>query len=137
MKCALFTRIKGARYNWCMLKRTVQKNKSDDLVTKGYLQEVISSEFEKFAGMIHRSFLDLQERMVTKTEFNEFKDNTERSLYDLKTVVIDLKDKLVRVEKRLDSIEPKVESFVYMWREHEDKLGEHENRLARLEVAPA
>ncbi len=141
--CQHFTPAKGARYNVRMLKR-VTKNNGEDLVTKDYFHEVISAEFEKFAGMIQRSFMDLQERMVTKTEFNEFKsemysfkDDTERSFYDLKTDVIDLKDKVGRVEKRLDSIEPKVESFVYMWREHEDRLGEHENRLALLEVVPA
>ncbi len=100
------------------------------------LDKKLDERFDSFAIMVKHGFDDTQaqineirQEMVTKTEFNdfkgemlEFKGDTEQSLFCLQSDVTDLKERVGKVENRLDGVEGAIGVMTGMWRDHEVRI---------------
>ena len=79
---------------------------------------MIDTGIENFAVMIKRSFDDVYLRFdAIDGRLNElmfFKNNAEKSFYNLQTDFTDLKTRIVNVETRLERIEPKLDAIAIM-----------------------
>ncbi|MFA6158274.1 MAG: hypothetical protein WC763_01450 [Candidatus Paceibacterota bacterium] len=124
------------------------------LATKSDVREIVTEVIDNFAIMMKRSFDDINDRMVTKEEFNEFKaemhefkdemhefktnmlefkDGTEPALYSLQTDMLDVKSRLTKVETGLTNVENGVTSLTAAvrsnWRDHEGRITRLEERV--------
>ncbi|MFA6158916.1 MAG: hypothetical protein WC763_04840 [Candidatus Paceibacterota bacterium] len=96
-------------------------------IVTAIMEKIVDERLDKFAIMVKRSFDDINERMVTKDEFNEFKGDTEQALYYLQSDVTDLKGRMSKVENRLDGVESATKTMVSMWHDHETRIVVLEN----------
>jgi hypothetical protein len=77
----------------------------DQLATKSDVREIVTEIIDNLATMMKHSFDDINERMLTKEEFNEFraemrafKAKVEPVPYTLQTDMLDIKSRLTKVE---------------------------------------
>lgn len=101
------------------------------------LDKKLDERFDAFAIMVGNGFAqtqaqinEIRQEMVTKTEFGEFKGDTEHSFFCLQSDVTDLKDRMGKVENRLDGVEGAIGVMTGMWRDHEVRIVDLEGSSA-------
>lgn len=91
---------------------------------------------EDLAGMVQKGFKDLEEKLVSKDEFNEFRNHmlgfekdslgfqkqTTQSLYELNHKVDSIDERLISVEGRLGNVESKLDSVIIEVRGHDKRI---------------
>lgn len=117
------------------LSRELSKKISKEVIRE--VRVIVDDAVGELATMTKRGFDDINERMVTKVEFNEFKaemhefkTSIEPALYDLQTDMSEVKTKLNTIDTRLTRVEGNLESLTVVARSN---WQDHEKRIVRLE----
>jgi len=120
-----------------MQRKKSSSKQYGQLATKSDVREIVTEIIDNFAIMVKRGFDDINERMVTKEEFNEFKAemydfkaNTEPAIYALQTDMLDVKSRLTKVETEIINVRCDVTSLTAAVRSN---WQDHEHRITRLE----
>jgi len=76
----------------------------------------VEKAVEELAQMTHRSFLDIEKRMVTKDELLEFREQTSQNFselgHDIKEDIAHLEDRLdAKLDKLIERFDKVIETF--------------------------
>lgn len=115
-----------------MSEQTHEKKESDEMVTKGYLDEKLDEKLEDF---VTKDYLD--ERLgMTQSHLDErldqFKDEIREDMREQTATLLQAVDKVMT---RYDSAEKDQAGHNALHRRITDDIHEHDDRIKKLEIA--
>ena len=98
-----------------MITKKPKQDDSESPVTKGFLREVVREAIDELAQATARGFQRMEDKMVTKDEFEEFKAETKENFRSARGDIALLDKKIGQInyfhKEKTDSLENKVHAI--------------------------